>query len=230
VTSELEQLRLSVRTVDSRDGVATIAVAGECDLYEAHLLEAALEEAGAAPGACVYLDLSELSFLDSTGLHVLVKAQRSLEAAGSALVLVAPAEQVRRTLAVSGLEGQFAVREELDDRVAEVVESPPDDDRPASFDSLFRSVNERILELSSDWGAGELHFFCECRDSGCTRPVSMSAESYQRLRAVSGSVVVSAAHAEIDRRDVVQRGDGYVLVRDPDAAFRENGGGHPVDV
>jgi anti-sigma B factor antagonist len=230
VTSELEQLRLSIHTVDSRDGAATIAVAGECDLYEAHLLESALAEAGAAPGTSVYLDLSELSFLDSTGLHVLVKAQRSFEAAGSELVLVAPTEQVRRTLAVSGLEGQFAVREELEDPVAEIAGSLPDDDRPASFDSLFRSVNERILELSSDWGAGELHFFCECRDSGCTRPVSMSAESYERLRAVSGSVVVSAAHAEIGRWDVVETGDGYVLVRDPDATFRRNGGGHSVDV
>jgi anti-sigma B factor antagonist len=230
VTYELEQLRLTIRTVNSRNGAAAIAVAGECDLYEAHLLEAALEEAGAAPGACVYLDLSELSFIDSTGLHVLVKAQRSLEAAGSELVLVAPTEHVRRTLAMSGLDEQFAVREQLDDPVAQVAESAPDDDGPASFESLFRSVNERILELSADWGAGELHFFCECRDSGCTRPVSMSAESYERLLAVSGSVVVSAAHAEIDRRDVVERGDGYVLIRDSDAAFRRNGGGDPVDL
>jgi len=227
VTHELEQLRLSIRTVSSRGGAATIAVAGECDLYEAHLLGAAIEQAAAAPGTTVYVDLSQLSFLDSTGLHVLVKAQRSLEAAGSELVLVAPTEHVRRTLAVSGLDGQFAVREQLDDPILQVVESPPpDDDRHASFDSLFRSVNERILELSSEWGEDELHFFCECRDSGCTRPVSMSGQTYERLREVPGSVVVSAEHGDIDRWDVVQRGDGYVLIRDPNANFSRNGHGH----
>ena len=117
MTQELEQLRLSVRTVSARSGAATIAVAGECDLYEAHLLGAAIEQAAAAPGTTVHLDLSELSFLDSTGLHVLVEAQRSLEAAGSELVLVAPTDQIRRALSVSGLDGQFAVEKELDDPV-----------------------------------------------------------------------------------------------------------------
>ena len=229
MTHELEQLRLSIHTVNSRSGAATIVVAGECDLYEAHLLEEAIARAGAAPGTCVQLDLSELSFLDSTGLHVLVKARRSLEAAGSELVLVGPTEQIRRTLAVSGLDRQFAVKEELDDPVVQLAAPPPDDGPIASFDSLFRSVNERILELSSDWGAEELHFFCECRDSGCTRPVSMSGQTYQRLRAVPGSVVVSTAHGDIERWDVVQRGDGYVLVRDPDAGFSRNGRSHPGD-
>jgi anti-sigma B factor antagonist len=212
--------------VDSRDGTATIAVAGECDLYEAHLLEAAIERAAASPGTCVYLDLSELSFLDSTGLHVLVQAQRTLVEAGSELVLVAPDAQIRRTLAVSGLDGHFAVREELDEPVLQVAPAPPGDDGHASFDSLFRSVNERILELSAEWGAEELHFFCECRDSGCTLPVSLSGQTYERLRAVPGSIVVSSGHAEIDRWDVVQRADGYLLVRDPDANFSRNGRGH----
>ena len=229
MTQELEQLRLSIRTVNSGSGGATVAVAGECDLYEAHLLGAAIEQAGAAPGTIVHLDLSELSFLDSTGLHVLVKAQRSLETAGSELVLVAPSEQVRRTLSVSGLDGQFTVSEKLGDAVLQVVASPPNGNGRASFDSLFRSVNERILELSSDWADEELHFFCECRDNRCTRPVSMSGQTYERLRAVSGSVVVSAEHREIDRWDVVQRGEGYVLIRDPHASFGRNGRGDQVN-
>ena len=226
---ELQQLRLHVRTVKSRKDAAVVAVAGECDLYEAEVLAAAIEDAGAAAGTRVYVDLSELTFLDSTGLHVLVKAQRSLEAAGSELVLVAPTASVRRTLAVSGLDRHFAVRDELVEQVEDVPEAPPGNGRDPSFHSLFRSVNERILELSSEWGDGELHFFCECRDAGCTRPVSMSPETYTRLRSAPGSIVVSTAHADIGRWDILERADGYVLARDADAAFRRNGHRRPAD-
>jgi anti-sigma B factor antagonist len=229
VTDELQQLTLTISTVKSCDGAAVIAVAGECDLYDAERLEAALAGAGAAPGTCVYLDLSELGFLDSTALHVLVKAQRALEATGSELVLVAPTAPIRRTLAVSGLEAQFAVRERLDEPTEAVAEAPPNGKPPASVELLFRSVNARILELSQDWGDAELHFFCECRDSGCTRPVSMSGETYDRLRAVPGAAVISTAHSDVERWDIIERGEGYVLVRDSGAAFHRNGHRQAVD-
>src|SRR5215213_1059953 len=85
VMDELQQLRLHVRTIKSRKDAAVVAVAGECDLHEAQLLAPAIQDAGAAAVTRVYVDLSELMFIDSTALHVLVKAQRSLEAAGSQL-------------------------------------------------------------------------------------------------------------------------------------------------
>ena len=93
---ELMTLRLEV--VGS---VAVVTLAGECDMSEAPRLAAALRQAGERAGV-VQVDLSDLDFLDSSGLHVLYRASSELAAMRSRLVLVSPTDAIRRVLQIAG--------------------------------------------------------------------------------------------------------------------------------
>jgi anti-sigma B factor antagonist len=68
------------------DGTRVVAVAGEVDLYTAPEFGRALELNGSADGRIV-IDLSECTFLDSTGLGILVQATRPAAATLSSSLL-----------------------------------------------------------------------------------------------------------------------------------------------
>ena len=55
------------------------------------------------PGAHVTLDLSDLEFVDSAGVSVLIKAKQDAESHGRTLVLARATEQVHRVFALVGL-------------------------------------------------------------------------------------------------------------------------------
>ena len=73
------ELRVNLRR---DDGIAVIAFAGEVDVYTAPVLRDAISKVLAAGDKAMVVDMSEVSFLDSTGLGVLVgrlKAVRMLD-------------------------------------------------------------------------------------------------------------------------------------------------------
>ena len=105
---------------DLEGGVRLLEVHGELDLSTAIQLEEPLEESVSSPQAAVVIDLAECTFIDSTGIALIVRAwQRVDGTAGNGgeggLVLCCQNEQVRRVLEVTGLEHSlrvFATREE----------------------------------------------------------------------------------------------------------------------
>jgi anti-anti-sigma factor len=52
-------------------------------------------------------DLSELSFIDSSGVGSLLRAKEHVEAAGNQLLLARPSPAVRHLFEVLGLDGLF---------------------------------------------------------------------------------------------------------------------------
>lgn len=80
-----------------------LALAGELDVATAPELEELLNEIRGGNHARVMVDLSELSFVDSAGVSVLIKAKREAEAAGSQFLLRRPTAQVHRVFALVGL-------------------------------------------------------------------------------------------------------------------------------
>jgi anti-sigma B factor antagonist len=93
------ELHLTVST--PRPGVTVLRVAGEVDLVTVPQLRAAVGKQLDAP--LLVLDLSELGFLGSVGLEVLVDARDQLAARGGALRLVTGGAVVRRPLELTGL-------------------------------------------------------------------------------------------------------------------------------
>ena len=79
-----------------------IAVSGEIDMATVGGLRDALEQAAGANGD-VWLDLSEVEFMDSTGLTELVRRHNAMND-GRRLNVICPAGAARRAIEVSGLD------------------------------------------------------------------------------------------------------------------------------
>jgi anti-sigma B factor antagonist len=88
---------------DDVDGA--LLLTGEIDSYTAPELSERL--AGEPP--VEVLDLAGVTFIDSSGLRVIVEAHQRRTAAGSRLVLRAPSAAVQRLLEISGLAGHLDV-------------------------------------------------------------------------------------------------------------------------
>jgi anti-sigma B factor antagonist len=82
---------------------------GELDLAGSPELREALVEASGRPGADVTVDAVRLTFLDSTGISVLVSACKRIRAEGGTFRLRNVSGVVRRVLEVSGLIEYFGV-------------------------------------------------------------------------------------------------------------------------
>ena len=83
-------------------GLSRVQVRGELDLSDAPELGRLLAAERAA-GRDLVVDLRELTFIDSSGLAVLVWAAQSAAGSRRTLRLVAPAPGVMRTFEVTGL-------------------------------------------------------------------------------------------------------------------------------
>jgi anti-anti-sigma factor len=100
-------------------GISLLEVNGELDLSTATQLEGPLEEAVNSPKAAVLIDLTDCTFIDSTGIALIVRGWQKLEGNGNGhLAICSPTEQVRRVLDVSGLDQSIPVHPSRDDGVA----------------------------------------------------------------------------------------------------------------
>ena len=82
---------------------ATVTVSGELDLVSSPTLEEALERVGGTDVDLVLLDLRGLDFMDSTGLHLLIKAQQRLQERGRQFAVIRGGVQVERLLSLTGV-------------------------------------------------------------------------------------------------------------------------------
>jgi anti-sigma B factor antagonist len=101
--------QFSIKRSDDPTGVVVLALSGELDVTSAPELEKCLNELMAEAHTRVVLDLSELSFVDSPGISVLVKAKQEAEAKGRLLLLRGPTAQVQGVFAVLGLSDWLAL-------------------------------------------------------------------------------------------------------------------------
>ncbi len=93
-----------------RTGVeATARLVGELDLFTAPTLHEGLLGLFDAGVRSLALDLSELEFIDSTGLAELVQALKRHRESGADLVLQSPSRTVAKALEISGLDRVFTV-------------------------------------------------------------------------------------------------------------------------
>ena len=95
--------QLSVRS-SREDDVHTIALAGEMDLANAGEVERELIHAEATNAAKLVIALSELTFMDSTGIRLLITAHARSRTDGDRLVLIRPPARVFRVLTIAGVD------------------------------------------------------------------------------------------------------------------------------
>jgi len=95
--------QLSVRT-DVVDGTLVVTAAGEIDQQTAGSLREALDlPDGVAPH--VVLDLSQVTFMDSSGINILLAVHQTLAQADGWLRLAGTAPSVLRIIQLVGIDG-----------------------------------------------------------------------------------------------------------------------------
>ena len=94
---------LEVTTQDS-GGQVTISLKGELDLSSVGKVQEELRRVEAEGPAVLVLDLSNLTFLDSTGLRTVVTADERARENGRRLVVVRGPDAVQRVFAITRLE------------------------------------------------------------------------------------------------------------------------------
>jgi anti-sigma B factor antagonist len=105
-----------------RDGdVAAVVAGGEIDLYGAPELSDALASVGRERR--VVIDLTAVSFLDSTALGVVVGAVRELRAQGGAARVVLPKGSARRIFELTTLDQVLPLEESRAGALAALTET-----------------------------------------------------------------------------------------------------------
>ena len=109
------------------DGTQIVSVTGEVDLssvpWLAEVIRRAKEQAGGEPSHVV-VDLSEVAFMDTAGLEVLLEEWNSSRRLDGRMCLVAPEGPLTRLLEVSGLGELFDLYAEMDAAVRSCALAP----------------------------------------------------------------------------------------------------------
>jgi anti-sigma B factor antagonist len=80
-----------------------LAVTGEVDIATSPQLRTALDAAFAAGAQEIRVDLTTTTFMDSSGIHVLVDAARRAGELRRSLAIACPAGNVRRVIEIAGV-------------------------------------------------------------------------------------------------------------------------------
>ena len=105
----------------SVDGVAVLSVKGEVDVYSAPTLSENLTQLLDEGSTTIVVDLTEVAFLDSTGLGALIAARTAADRSGGALPIVCTLDRVLKLFTITGLDGVFAIFPTVDEAVASVA-------------------------------------------------------------------------------------------------------------
>jgi hypothetical protein len=91
------------------------------------------------------------------------------------------------------------------------------DERRARNEALFREVNERIEELSSERAdeseqEGLLGIVCECGRDDCTELIEVTRAEYEAVRSDPRRFLVIPGHEHTDTARVLERNSGFSVV------------------
>jgi anti-anti-sigma factor len=89
---------------EERDGLVRVALRGELDLSTVGKVQDELNRIEAAKPPLVVLDLSELTFLDSTGLRCVITAAERAKDDERRFVVVRGPDPVQRVFSITRLE------------------------------------------------------------------------------------------------------------------------------
>lgn len=104
--NDFGQVPFDLDRVDT-PGRSTIVAVGEIDFVSSPRLHEALSRVISEGRHIVEVDLSRVTFIDSSGLGTLVAADRHLRAVDGELRVVAASEQAARVIAITGLNDRF---------------------------------------------------------------------------------------------------------------------------
>ena len=89
--------------------VITLVLTGELDLVSSPAMERVIDDLSRSDAELIIVDLSGLEFMDSTGLHLLLRVQQRAQEAGRRFALIRGCEAVQRLFDLTGLADSLPV-------------------------------------------------------------------------------------------------------------------------
>jgi anti-sigma B factor antagonist len=117
------EFNVNTAELDGHANAFVVTATGEVDMYTAPTLEQALDGVIGLGGTSVVLDLSEVTFVDSTLLSVLLRYRDRLTDLGGQLVIVSEDRRILRTFEITGLNRIFHIELRLADGISAVASS-----------------------------------------------------------------------------------------------------------
>lgn len=114
---------MEIRTNRMDPGILKVEVSGEMDLYNSHELKTLLTdhiESGREP---LLLDLHDLTYIDSSGISVLLYAFTQCKKRQLGLVFLNIRGSVKRVIELTSLSGFFPIAESVEDATRRLVGS-----------------------------------------------------------------------------------------------------------
>jgi anti-sigma B factor antagonist len=112
--------------LSDRAGIVTARIRGEVDMSNASELAAAITRATPNDALGLALDLTEVGYVDSAGIHLLYRLRENLRSRGQTLRLVVPDQSpVADALRLAGVEGLMEVVPTLDEALQSLRPAEP---------------------------------------------------------------------------------------------------------
>jgi anti-anti-sigma factor len=118
--SEPSAIPFSLELSRVADDVELVSIGGELDFGQASDLARALEGLRNDGSLWFVLDLAELTFIDSSGINVLVVAAKATAAGGGALVVASARQHVQRVFDIVRLSELIPVETGVDEALERV--------------------------------------------------------------------------------------------------------------
>jgi anti-sigma B factor antagonist len=103
------------------DDLGVVVLGGEVDIFTAPQFKESLVGLLDSGVKRLVVDLSAVTFIDSTALGVLIGGVRRVHGAGGAMAIVVATRPVERVLSVTGLDRVFSIYASRDEAVAALV-------------------------------------------------------------------------------------------------------------
>jgi anti-sigma B factor antagonist len=110
--------------VTAADFGVLVTITGELDIATVPRVRAALSAHDVAGGEAVVVDLSDVTFMDSSGLSLFLTLERELRERGGRLAIACPDGAARLIFDVTGLDGHLPLYPSRDTAAAAVVHAP----------------------------------------------------------------------------------------------------------
>jgi anti-anti-sigma factor len=99
----------STKVLENGDGEPLVVIEGEIDHPGLDAMTTTLVDAGDRSGSVVHVDLAEVRFLSSAGLHALIEAQRQLSVEDKRVQIDAASRIVARVIDIAMLTNYFGM-------------------------------------------------------------------------------------------------------------------------
>ena len=108
-------------SIIAKHRMVLMRVAGEIDHHSADYIRRCLERVIKRTGAVnIALDFSRVSFMDSSGIGMIIGRYKTVSALGGAIIIFDASEQIKRLMEMSGLNSLVIVSDTLQKGISQM--------------------------------------------------------------------------------------------------------------